>query len=442
KLIDASEIMSEMEPGSDVSQPATAAVSDSTEAKVTVPVEDTTSLSLIVVPRNIDFDLNASLNEFKYDNIDARNIKGKIVIHDGVLSLKNTDMELLGGTLAMNADYDTRDTLKPVMKADFNLKGVGIKDAFNTFNTVRKLAPAAKGLDGKINAKLDYNSLLGKDMMPLVSTINGYGKIQSDQITLVESATFDRMKELLKLGDKYGNTFKDINISFRITDGRIYVSPFDVKTGNLKMNISGDQGLDQTINYIVKTQFPRSDLGGAVNSFLDNLSDQAARFGIAYKPADVLKVNVKVTGTFSKPVVSPFFGSDGSSSAGSGGEKPAAKQVIDNTIDNAKEKARAEAEARGDKLIKEAEERGQQLKDEAARAAEKLRSEAASQAKKLNEDASSKGPLAKMAAKKAADGLIKTADQKADQLIREADSQAAKLVDEAKTKKEDLLKKI
>ncbi len=442
RLIDVSEIMSEMETGAVVSQPATTAASDSTVEKVTVPVEDTTSLSLVVVPRNIDFDLNASLDEFKYDNIDARNIKGKIVIHDGVLSLKKTAMELLGGTLTMNADYDTRDTLKPVMKADFDMKGVGIKDAFNTFNTVRKLAPAAKGLDGKINAKLDYRSLLGKDMMPLVSTINGYGRIQSDQITLVESATFDRMKELLKLGDKYGNTFKDINISFRITDGRIYVSPFDVKTGNLRMNISGDQGLDQTINYIVKTQFPRSDLGSAVNSFLDNLSDQAARFGIAYKPADILKVNVKVTGTFSKPVVSPYFGSDGSSSAAGENEKPAVKQVIGNTVDNAKEKARAEAEARGDQFIKEAEERGQQLKDEASRAAEKLRSEAASQAKKLNDDAATKGPLAKMAAKKAADGIIKTADQKADQLIHEADSQAAKLVDEAKAKKEDLLKKL
>ena len=86
------------------------------------------------------------------------------------------------------------------------------------------------------------------------------GNLQSDEITLVESETFNKMKEILKLGDKYTNTFKDINISFKIADGRIFVSPFDVKTGNLKMNISGDQGIDQTLNYIVKTEIPRSDL--------------------------------------------------------------------------------------------------------------------------------------------------------------------------------------
>ena len=62
----------------------------------------------------------------------------------------------------MNADYDTRDTLKPVMKADFNIQNIGVKDAFNTFNTVQKLAPAAKGIDGKINAKLDLSESSGK----------------------------------------------------------------------------------------------------------------------------------------------------------------------------------------------------------------------------------------------------------------------------------------
>ena len=62
------------------------------------------------------------------------------------------------------------------MKADFDMQNIGIKDAFNTFNTVKKLAPAAKGIDGKISAKLNYVSLLGRDMMPVINSINGTGK--------------------------------------------------------------------------------------------------------------------------------------------------------------------------------------------------------------------------------------------------------------------------
>ena len=252
------------------------------------------------------------------------------------------------------------------------------------------------------------------------------------------------MKEVLKLGEKYSNTFKDVNISFRIADGRVYVSPFDVRTGNLKMNISGDQGLDQTLNYIVKTEIQRSDLGGTVNSFIDNLSAQASALGIKFKPADVLKVNVKVTGTFSKPVVAPFFGSTSGESTGGAkaAVQEAVKQTIDNTVDKAKEKARAEAEIQGNKLVKEAEDRGQQIRDQAAKTAEDIRKEADTQAQKLIDDNATKGPIQKMAAQKGADSLRKNADKKATQLVQEADIQANKLVEEAKAKKEEMINKI
>jgi uncharacterized protein involved in outer membrane biogenesis len=277
-------------------------MSDSTSA-----VQDTTGLPIIPVPKNIDFDFNALIEKLSYDNISAEKVKGHIFARDGILSFRETGMNILGGTISMNADYDTRNIVRPVMKADFDIENIVIKDAFNTFNTVKKFAPAAIGVDGKISAKLEYTSLLGKDMMPIVNSINGKGNIKSNEITLVDSKTFDKMKEILKLSDKYENSFKDVNINFRIADGRVYVSPFDIKTGNLKMNISGDQGLDQSINYLVKTEFPRADLGGSVNSLIDNLSSKASALGIKVKLPDIIKLNVKVTGTYTKPVVTPFL---------------------------------------------------------------------------------------------------------------------------------------
>jgi vacuolar-type H+-ATPase subunit H len=441
KLTDVSDIMSKMKSTTTVVKDTTPVAKGNNPSNVVK--ETTTSLTVIQVPKNIDFDFNALIDEFDYDNIKATKVKGHVIVRDGILSIREAGMEILNGTIAMNADYDTRDTLKPAMKADFDMKNIGVKDAFNTFNTVKKLAPAAKGIDGKISAKINYVSLLGKDMMPVTNSINGSGVIKSNEITLLESKSFDKMKEVLKLGN-VSNTFKDINISFRIADGRVFVSPFDVKTGNIKMNIGGDQGLDQTLNYIVKTEIPRSDLGSSVNSLIDNLSATAASFGIKYKPADILKVNVSVKGTFSKPVVTPFFGNN--TGENTGGAKAAVqetvKQTIDNTVDQAKEKARAEAEAQGDKLVKEAEERGQQLRDEAAKAAENIRKEADSQAQKLIDDSATKNQFQKLAAQKGADSLRKNADKKATQLVQEADIQANKLVEEAKAKKAELINKI
>ena len=425
KIVDLSDIMSEI-------------------ASDTAEIEDTTALTIIKVPENINFNFDAVIDQFVYNNIKVQNVKGKIIVKDGILSIRETGMDLLGGKIAMNADYDTRDILKPLMKADMNIENLGVKDAFNTFNTIQMLAPTAKGVSGKVGVKLSYSSLLGSDFMPVISTISGGGKLQSDEVTLVESSVYKLMKESLKLSDKYTNTFKDINVSFKINNGRILVSPFNTKVGNIKMNISGDQGIDQTINYVIKTEIPRTELGSSVNSLIDNLSVSAAAFGIAFKPAEIIKVNVKVTGTFLKPLVTPFFGSNPPDSTA--GIKESVKETIKETVgeelDKAKEKAKSEAEVQADNLITEAEKQGQKLRDEAAVAADKIRKEADTQAQKLIKEAETKGALARLAAQKAAETAKKEADKKANQLVNEADIQATKLLDEAKIKREELLNKI
>jgi len=423
KLVDLTEIMSKLTDASD---------------------EDTTALALIKVPENLDFDFNAQIDQFEYDKIKAQNVRGHILVKNGILSIREAGLNILGGRITMNADYDTRDTLKPVMKADLNMESMAIRDAFNTFNTVQKLAPAAKGIAGQFNLKMTYNSLLGADMMPLIHTISGGGRLQSNEVTLLESASYDKMKELLNLGEKYTNTFKDLNVSFKVNEGRIYVSPFDTKVGNIKMNISGDQGIDQTLNYEIRTEIPRSDLGSSVNSVIDNLSAQAAMFGIAYKPAEILKVNVKVTGTFGKPVVTPFFGSSAGVEAARVKEEiqSAVKQAVDEKVDQTMEKVRSEAVIQGDRLVREAEEKAQQLRDEAAKAAEKIRLEADAQAQRLIREAEPKGAVAKLAAQKAADSLKREADKRAEQVISEADAKADALVREAKAKREEMLEKI
>jgi hypothetical protein len=411
-------------------------------AEDTEEVDDTTGLAVIKIPENIDFDFNALIDKFLYNKIKANNLRGHIVVRNGVLSIKETGMQLLGGTVVMNADYDTRDSLKPSVKADLVMESLGIRDAFNTFNSVQKLAPTSNGINGNAGIKLSYSSLLGKDFMPVIQSMNGGGKLQSDEVTLVESAVYRKIKEVLKLSDNYSNTFKDINISFKINDGRIYVSPFNTKAGNLKLNISGDQGLDQTLNYIVRAELPRSDLGNQVNSLIDNLSAQAAAFGFAFKPADLIKVNVRISGTFLKPVISPFFGKTPPDSSGGLKEnaKEAVKQIVESKADEVKQDIKNEAQIQADKLVLEAEEKGRLLRDEAAQTAEKIRKEADIQAQKLIKEAEPKGAVAKLAAQKGAESIKKEADKRADQLVKEADAKAIKLVEEAKARRDEFLK--
>lgn len=403
---------------------------------------DTTSLAVIKIPENIDFDFNALIDQFVYNKIKANSLKGHIIARNGILSIRETGMKILGGSVVLNVDYDTRNMLKPFMSADLEIQNLGIKDAFNTFNTVQKLAPAANGMDGRIGIKLSYSSLLGRDFMPVIQTVTGGGKLQSDEVKLMASAAYNKMKDILKLNENYSNTFRDINLSFKINQGRLYVNPFNTRAGNIKFNISGDQGLDQTLNYIVKSEIPRTELGAQVNTLINGLSAQASAFGFAFKPSELIKVNVKVTGTFLNPVITPFFGDtppDGTSLI-TKAAKENIKEFVETKTDEVKQTVKNELSEQADRLIQEAEEQGKFLRSEAEKAAETIRKEADLQAQKLIKEAEPKGTVARIAASKGAESIRKEADKKAAQLVKEADEKALRLVEEAKIKRDQLLK--
>lgn len=393
----------------------------------TVASEDTTSLAVIEIPRNIDFVFNATIGKLFYDKLSAFDVKGNIIVRDGVVSVRETGMKAMGGTLLVNADYDTRDTLKPVVKADMKITSVGIREAFNTFNTIQRLAPAAAGLGGNVSAGLSFESLLGSDMMPVTASITGNGDVRSEMVQIVESKTFDQMKSVLKMKSDYSNVVRDVKASFSISDGRVYVKPFDTKLGNIKLNIAGDQGLDKTINYIVKTEIPRADLGESANALISGLTSQAGSLGIKYTPSDVIKVNLKVGGTFAKPVVLPVF-------TGAGESGSAAATVTTAVKEEATEAVREEVSDQAEKILREAEEQAQVVRDKAAASAKTIREEADLRAQKLIKDAEPKGTLAVLAAKKAAEALKKEADKKATMLETEANAKADKILAEAREK--------
>lgn len=420
---------------------------DEIMASMPEDVEDTTALALVVIPTNIDFTFIALIDKMVYGSLKPENIRGTMVVRDGMLTVSNAGMDMMGGKIAMNALYDTRDSLKPLMKADMSITNMLVKNAFETFNSVQKLAPAARGIEGAMNMTLKFESLLGSDMMPVLNTVLGEGILTSNELQIIDAPTFNKIREVLKINEKYSNTFKDLRASFRVKDGRVFLTPFDTKMGNLKMNISGDQGFDQTLNYFIKTEIPRADLGSLAGELTDNLVSQASKLGITYTPSDIIKINLKVGGTALKPEISPDFGGAGAgvSSAVSALKEQVRDEVqerVTEAVTEVTDKARAEAEAQAAKIMKEAEEKAQVIRDEAAKAAEKLKAEAEEQAQRIIKEAEGKNAILKATANRSADALRNEANRKADQLVREADVQAQKLLDEAAVKRDEILKKL
>jgi len=401
--------------------------------------DDTLAIPTIRIPENIDFEFVSVIDSLTYLPLRAYDIRGNIIMRDGVLLVSNTGLLTLGGDLILNAEYDSNDTINPRLKADLSIEGLGIKQSFNTFNTVRKLAPVAEGMNGYISMVFDFSAILGEGMIPIVESMDGSGNLITDEIQLLSSPIYDKFNSVMKLGDNYSNTFKDVDVNFEIKGGRVYVKPFDTRLGNMKVNISGDHGLDQSINYMMKLEIPSSMLPQGMSNLLTGLAANAALMGIEYYQPEIIKMNVNIGGSIKDPQVRPSLGQNEGNTVNET-LMEAAGDLVDKKADQIVEQVSDEARRQADKIMAEAQKRADLIKAEAAEAAGKLRQEGEKNAQKLIDEAADKGALARLAADRAAVKLRQEAEEKAASLEEAAMNQADRIMEEARARADEILK--
>ena len=181
---------------------------------------------------------------------------------------------------------------------------------------------------------------------------------------------------------------KDLNINFTIKDGRVHTQPFDIKMGDINLNLSGSTGLDQTIDYTGHLKLPAS--------------------------STISSLDLKIGGNFKSPKITldtQNLARQATSAATDKAVEAVGKQLGIDLSNTEKQK---------EELVKAAEQAAQKLIGEAEKQKAALVSKAGSNA------------IKKLAAEKAGDVLINEAKEQGDKLITEAEKKGDELIEKAK----------
>ena len=262
--------------------------------------EDTTSSEpeVIALPKNIDFAMSVTAGEVLYDNLDLKDVRGNLVLRDGVLKFSDATMQTLGGQISLDGSYDPTDLASPQFDVSLNLADISIPQAFQSFNTVKSFAPIAQNLTGLFNSTINFSGNLGQDMMPILSSLDGKGLVKIAQTALQDSKILEGIAKLTKLNDTNTLLLKNLLISITINEGVMNVKPFDVKLWDYQANIQGSAGFDGTINYLLNMEVPAGKLGAQANSILATIS------GTQTDENSVIPLALNLTGTYNSPKIS------------------------------------------------------------------------------------------------------------------------------------------
>lgn len=382
---------------------------------------DTAPLSIIEVPKNIDFILNSSISKLIYDNIEIKDMTGGLIIRDGKVMMNKLKMSTMGGTMLMSGTYSTVNPKVPAVDFDLNISDFDISSTFKYFNTVQKLAPIGKHATGKFSTQLKYSSNLDAQMMPDLKTMNGDGRLQTNSVMITGFEPLRQLADALGGMDKFKKTeFANLDIAYHIRDGKVSTDDFQFKSGSILGNVFGSLSLDQTIDYTMKMLIPSSEIPAGAQAFLMKQLSAINKLGTNIKFPEKIKINALFGGTTTKPTVKTSM----ADMAGTTKEavKEQAKEMVKEQVTAVKEDLSKKLDEQKKKIMADAQAQADKVRAESKSLAAETKKAGYAQADNLEKEA--KNPIAKIAAKKAADKVRKETDDKAKKIEAEGNQKA------------------
>ena len=345
----------------------------------------TEPMKVVVLPKNINFVTNATVGKLIYDNVILDEVNGKVDFNNQKISLQNTSMKLLGGNMLLSGFYETTDSLKPTYDLGMDIKSFNLKQTLETFTSIGQLVPLAKFAKGDYSTNLTVKGALNDIMEPIFESIFGNGAVLTSNMQIEDYKPLEKISKLVKLDKINPLNINNQKIQFKLAEGKVFIEPFDMKIGETKLTIAGSNSFDQTIDYIFSFAIPRKEFGGALNSAADGLLSQASAKGIDLKLADLINIDINLTGPFTNPTIK----SDLKKSASNATQ--ALKDKAQAEIDKKKEELKQQAQAEIDKKKVEAEKRAQaEIDKQKQKAQQEIDKQSEEAKKKLEEEAKKK----------------------------------------------------
>jgi hypothetical protein len=252
------------------------------------------------IPAFLNCTLNAKANTVLYDNLKLKDVAGKLIIKDEKATLENLKTSIFGGSIGLNGTVSTKEKV-PTFDMNLGFNQVDIAQTFTQLDMMKKIAPLAGIINGKLNSTIKLNGNLdANELTPDLKSISGdlLGQLLSTTVNAKNSTVLNSLTSNIKFLDASKLNLNDLKMALSFDNGKVNVKPFDIKYQDIKVTVGGTHGFDQSMNYNLKLDVPAKYLGTEANALIAKMSPADAA------KLDNIPVNAMLTGNFSNPKVS------------------------------------------------------------------------------------------------------------------------------------------
>ena len=279
-----------------------------------------TKEGVLLLPENVDLNISTDIQRLDYTTYTLRNLTGNVTVSNSEARLENINTEILGGKIHFDGLYNTAAKV-PEYSIKLALDKIKIEDAYNTFVTVKTLAPVSQYIKGILNTTLIMSGSITEQMTPEWSDINAEGFIETIHSALQNLTIFDQ------IADKLGvDALKKIDISssknwFSIKDGTVELKEKTFTSNDIGIKISGNHKIKGDMDYDLFLKIPRSKIrntkvGGQVDKGFSWIVNEASKRGVSVTNGEYIDLKIDITGQLLKPQMKyTIMGSSGKNMA-------------------------------------------------------------------------------------------------------------------------------
>ncbi|WP_423127874.1 AsmA family protein [Gaoshiqia sp. Z1-71] len=259
------------------------------------PTAAADSMVAFQVPGNLDMAFRSQINRASFDRMEIKNIDGVIRVKNQVLELQKLNMEMLQGQLTVDGSYKSNPENKP--EFDFNLviNSFQIPAAYQSFSTMQRYMPIASRSQGDISSQIKFKGQFDEKLNIIASSLNGNGFLNTQNLQIMDSPTFDQIRNFIKKEKLKNVKIDDFTAHFQLENGNVLMNPFQTRIADQDVSIYGNVSVNRTLSLNMDFKVNKEDLSGDI--------EKALGFLPGSENIKILDVSVLVKGELTKPEV-------------------------------------------------------------------------------------------------------------------------------------------
>lgn len=215
-----------------------------------------------------DFDLQ--LDTVVYRSFRSYNVNGEVLLGEGHLEFKRTNMKLAGGQFALSGEIAGLRENQPDMNLAAQIEGADIRRFFQAFDNFGQQALTAQNLEGTLSGNLAFRGQANANYELIPNSMQGRFELQVEDGSLINLSALDSIRNLLfRNRDLSHIAFATLENTFFLDGQDLHIGYFHVPSSVLTFSVSGRYSLadDQRTNILFEIPL--------ANLFRKDLSRQA-----------------------------------------------------------------------------------------------------------------------------------------------------------------------